>query len=83
MDQKPISRRRLISGAASVAALSALGTSSSQAQDKPAQKAALKKGAVILFQGDSITDEGRKKDVLEPNDTKGLGRGYAADVAGT
>ncbi|QTN34347.1 SGNH/GDSL hydrolase family protein [Akkermansiaceae bacterium] len=39
-------------------------------------------GNVILFQGDSITDAGRKKDILEPNDGGALGNGYAAMIAG-
>ncbi len=47
---------------------------------EPAAKAAkitLKKDAVILFQGDSITDAGRKRDDAKPNDAGSLGRGYA------
>jgi lysophospholipase L1-like esterase len=32
---------------------------------------------VLLFQGDSITDTGRNKDVLEPNRLDAMGRGYA------
>ncbi len=83
MDQKSVSRRSMLSGAASIAALGALGSTSAQARNPSSKKADIKKGGVILFQGDSITDEGRKKDALEANDTKGLGRGYAADVAGT
>ncbi|HSP43456.1 MAG TPA: SGNH/GDSL hydrolase family protein, partial [Luteolibacter sp.] len=45
-------------------------------------KLTLKKGAVIVFQGDSITDEGRKKEILLANDNKALGKGYAAMIAG-
>lgn len=30
----------------------------------------------ILFQGDSITDVGRKREVIEPNNPRGLGNGY-------
>ncbi len=82
MDQPSISRRSLLQGAASFTALGALGTSTSHAQDKAPTKTELKKGSVILFQGDSITDEGRKKDILEPNDTRALGRGYPAHAAG-
>lgn len=33
--------------------------------------------AVILFQGDSITDAGRNKESLKPNNQSGLGAGYA------
>lgn len=32
---------------------------------------------VVLFQGDSITDAGRDRDVSEPNNNKALGSGYA------
>ncbi|HEY1164865.1 MAG TPA: GDSL-type esterase/lipase family protein, partial [Chitinophaga sp.] len=47
---------------------------------EPAGKAAkitLKKDAVILFQGDSITDAGRKREDAKPNDVGSLGRGYS------
>lgn len=37
----------------------------------------LKTGHVILFQGDSITDAGRKREVQDPNNQGGLGSGYA------
>jgi len=37
---------------------------------------------VILFQGDSITDSGRKKDASEPNATSALGSGYAMLAGG-
>ena len=40
-------------------------------------KIGLKKIDVILFQGDSITDAGRKKDNKEPNNASALGSGYA------
>jgi lysophospholipase L1-like esterase len=41
-----------------------------------AAKIELKKDAVILFQGDSITDVGRKRDNSKPNDAGALGHGY-------
>ena len=47
---------------------------------EPAAKAAkftLKKDDVILFQGDSITDAGRKREDAKPNDVGSLGRGYS------
>lgn len=37
----------------------------------------LKNSNVILFQGDSITDAGRKRDVQDPNNQGALGGGYA------
>jgi len=82
MIPEPISRRRLLHRAASVAALTVLGSSSSKAQDKAAGATQLKPGAVIVFQGDSITDAGRKKEILEANDSGALGNGYAANAAG-
>jgi len=81
MDQNPIFRRSLLRAAASVSAVGALGTVAS-AQDASAKSTTLKPGSVILFQGDSITDEGRKKDKPDANDTAGLGRGYPAHAAG-
>lgn len=38
---------------------------------------------VILFQGDSITDLGRGRDVAEPNSPQGMGGGYARFAAST
>ena len=82
MSESPISRRSLIRGVASIGALGALGATASKAQEKGAAKPKLKPGTVILFQGDSITDAGRKKENLEANDSEGLGKGYAANAAG-
>lgn len=76
-----LSRRSLIKKAAPLGALGALGIQAT-AEEKPGATTKLKKGAVIVFQGDSITDEGRAKDQKAPNDTKGLGRGYPAMAAG-
>jgi len=42
-----------------------------------AAKISLKKDSVILFQGDSITDGGRKRDNDVPNTLEHLGNGYA------
>src|SRR5437879_4780102 len=38
-------------------------------------------GLVVLFQGDSITDAGRDRQVSEPNLARGLGNGYPLLVA--
>ena len=38
---------------------------------------------VVLFQGDSITDCGRTREVETANDLAGLGRGYAMQAAAT
>ncbi|MCB9383437.1 MAG: SGNH/GDSL hydrolase family protein [Bryobacterales bacterium] len=54
--------------------LASSALASSSAALAPAAK--LGSGAVILFQGDSITDAGRMKDRLEANDARAFGRGY-------
>ncbi|MEC5144481.1 SGNH/GDSL hydrolase family protein [Chitinophaga sp. 212800010-3] len=45
------------------------------------KKIALKQNAVVLFQGDSITDAGRKRDNDQPNTNAMLGNGYALMAA--
>ena len=40
-------------------------------------------GATILFQGDSITDNGRTQEVLIPNHVAAMGWGYTGIVSGT
>ena len=45
------------------------------------QKIVLHKDDIILFQGDSITDHGRKRENLGANDLDALGKGYAAHAA--
>ncbi|MFT3824747.1 MAG: SGNH/GDSL hydrolase family protein [Chitinophagaceae bacterium] len=47
-----------------------------------AAKLKLNKGDVVLFQGDSITDSGRKRDNLNPNNVQAFGSGYAM-IAGS
>lgn len=63
-------------GAASLAGFAA---SSSAAESwPPSAHELLAKGDTILFQGDSITDAGRKKDAgAAPNEQPALGNGYA------
>lgn len=79
-----ISRRKLLRDSASVGALSTLGAASlgttTLAESDVAGR--LNKGAVILFQGDSITDAGRNKKDQLANDSKALGNGYPALAAG-
>jgi lysophospholipase L1-like esterase len=41
------------------------------------RKSLVKSGDTILFQGDSITDSGRKRDISAANSDAALGRGYA------
>jgi lysophospholipase L1-like esterase len=68
-------RRSFLTAAATAGTLSCLNQRSVFAAEKPK----LEKGAVILFQGDSITDAGRNK--KEPVANEGLGRGYPDHVA--
>ena len=79
-------RRELIqfvAGAVAASSLSrrAAGTGAPQVDD---DETVLEKGAVILFQGDSITDAGRdrKKAVEIPNHPRALGVGYPLVIAG-
>lgn len=65
----------------SVAGMAALGAvdkllAADEATASPV-KALIKPGDTILFQGDSITDAGRKRDVSAANSNAALGRGYA------
>lgn len=70
-------RRHFFAAAAATAA-----ASSAVAQDG-GKKIGLKKGDVILFQGDSITDAGRdRKNEGKANDARMLGRGYPHHLAG-
>ena len=75
----PISRRHFAGvSAAGVTALAAAQAGSVDAHAEGAvKKSFIEPGAVILFQGDSITDAGRDRDVADPNSPKGLGKGYA------
>ena len=86
-EPKPMARRTLLKAVAALGAVGVLGASGvrGQAESKKSAKPAkseLPKGAVILFQGDSITDAGRKKDETEANNNKALGNGYPALAAG-
>jgi lysophospholipase L1-like esterase len=66
-------------GAAGLAALGAvdqlLGADASQ--PTKAAESLIKPGDIVLFQGDSITDAGRKRDVTDANLQAALGGGYA------
>ncbi len=72
-------RRAFLSLTAAVAAATA-HRSQAATQAKPVS---LKKGDVVLFQGDSITDAGRDRQTQDqPNHGKALGRGYPSIIAG-
>jgi lysophospholipase L1-like esterase len=51
------------------------------AAEKSGKKVRLQKDDVILLQGDSITDSGRRKEELNPNVASAFGNGYALIVA--
>ncbi|QHS58651.1 SGNH/GDSL hydrolase family protein [Chitinophaga agri] len=84
MEQHKNSNRRNFIRNVSLGSLAALSlpelvsaaTTSSESPAR-AKKISLKKDAVILFQGDSITDAGRKRDKNDANDPSALGNGYA------
>ena len=73
------SRRAFIAAAGAVAALGALGRSRPLAADSPGGKPALP--LRVLFQGDSITDCGRDRDIAAANSAAALGNGYPLLIA--
>lgn len=78
------SRRKFIK-AGSVAGVSALTLTeivTAAFTEAKAGKITIGQNNTVLFQGDSITDAGRKKDDLNANNTSALGSGYAM-IAGS
>ncbi|WP_419701007.1 SGNH/GDSL hydrolase family protein [Mucilaginibacter sp. NFX135] len=77
--------RRNFLKTAAVGSIASVGipqiVSAALATEKNAPKLKFNNGDVILFQGDSITDWGRDRNVKEPNNTKALGSGYALITA--
>src|SRR5437868_10798546 len=69
----PLTRRDFVSATAALAASSVAPVS--------LRRPARADGLVVLFQGDSITDAGRDRQVSEPNLARGLGSGYPLLVA--
>jgi lysophospholipase L1-like esterase len=63
-------------GLASLAAIEAAVAQDAGTSLKPAARL-IKPGQTILFQGDSITDAGRKRSDNDPNSQPALGNGYA------
>lgn len=64
------------------AMLSIPGIAASAASIPQASKVSLQKDDIILFQGDSITDAGRKRDTNTPNTSPMMGSGYVIQAAG-
>lgn len=50
-------------------------------KEEKVKKIRIEKDDIILFQGDSITDAGRKRDDINANSTAALGNGYAMIAA--
>jgi len=73
------SRRNFIKKAAlgAVASVSIPAIVSAATSEPKGKKITLQKNDVVLFQGDSITDWGRKKDEPNPNTFGAFGGGYA------
>ncbi|WP_437922354.1 SGNH/GDSL hydrolase family protein [Sphingobacterium sp. LRF_L2] len=77
--RKFLTKSLLTLGATAVASK---GIFAAEAMQKPAGKISIKQNDIILFQGDSITDAGRKKENLQANDTAAFGNGYTMMAAG-
>lgn len=77
--QRNLERREFLATGVTIGALGLGAASTAIAADtKPASSGSLiQPGSTILFQGDSITDAGRKKDSSAANDQAALGGGYA------
>jgi len=87
---KRLSRREFlltaaISAAATATAIAVPSVANAALKEKKSGKSGrkihLKKDAVILFQGDSITDYGRRREVTTFNSPEALGYGYASRIA--
>lgn len=86
MQEHKHTTRRSFLKASSLASVALLGvpqfvSASVAAGEAKRKKVSLKKDDVILFQGDSITDAGRKKDDTTFNTSSALGGGYAMVAA--
>lgn len=76
---RPLTRREFVAAAGAAAASTpfAARLAAISAAEEPAAQAA----GTVLFQGDSITDGGRTRTVVEPNVPRALGTGYPLLVA--
>lgn len=71
-------RRDFIKQSVAVLGATCVGSTLLQAQPiMPKQKIEIQQNDIILFQGDSITDNGRSRENDQANDFNALGRGYA------
>lgn len=68
----------LTASGASAAGLAALTTTTATAETVRVRRAMLQPGDIVLFQGDSITDAGRKRELADNvNNQEAFGTGYA------
>jgi len=79
-----ISRRQffLASAAAGISSCASANTISTLSDSQIRNVDAIPEGLTILFQGDSITDGGRRKDRYYANDSGGMGGGYVSMLVG-
>ena len=76
-------RRNFFKTASISGAMLSIPSIVASAMDKhETSKISLQKDDVILFQGDSITDAGRDKNVKNPNTSPMMGNGYVIQAAG-
>ncbi len=76
MTDPNLSRRTFLAASAAAATAAAAVSGSKAGADDEPERAKLKEGAVVLFQGDSITDAGRNRNAKGANNAGALGRGY-------
>jgi len=74
-----LTRRQFGAAAAAMSSLAAAAAAVAQESPSTPKAAAplIRPGDVVLFQGDSITDAGRARDVNDANSPPALGKGYA------
>ncbi|TWT86269.1 GDSL-like Lipase/Acylhydrolase [Pseudobythopirellula maris] len=80
IDRRDLIRSGLQLGAAA-AATGLIAPRAASAAEATSSGGLIADGATVLFQGDSITDAGRKRDHKEPNQHATLGDGYALIAA--
>ncbi len=76
-----LNRRNMVKSSAAATLAAAMTSTTEVMAAEPSEKVMLKKDDVVLFQGDSITDAGRKRESPRANDFASLGRGYAMMIS--
>jgi lysophospholipase L1-like esterase len=67
----------LTASGASAVGVAALTAATAKAEPAQGRQMLIQPGDTVLFQGDSITDAGRKRDIDKPNNQEAFGIGYA------